>query len=1015
MLAAMRSKSRLIMGIIIVPISLAFVAFFGMSGISNDQARKAMVMAHVNGQAITRDQFSLIRTQYERQARNSNQPIDADQIDLLAWKDIVRNELMRQAADKMGVVVTQEDIDTYVRSMFVGEDGQFNELWFQRWYSENFHMPDEFYFLYGNVLRQERIGQILRSQSKVSEAELKDAYARSSDKREIQWVQWNVSDYLAKVQDDPAGILAFYEAHKERYRLPDQIKVCETSVVPQDVFEYVTVSGQDITRQFEANKQSYEQPATAWIDYTVFSPKDLEGQARATITDASIAEYYGNMQEELKTPERYRLRLLALDIRAAGRAALTEASIEAFYQENRQRLYKPERARISRILRKVPAGCDDQTRDQILKELADLVADVTGVEQFAALAREHSQDSHAAEGGDLGWQDRHTANGRMENEAYALEPGQISKPFITSEGAQVVMLQAREEDGIKTLEEARKDLLEMLEMETGRKVSEAALKPVLTELAGVGLAAATANAAAVGARIVETDWISAEDEIAGVSPEDLKSICSAATLLEPGKMGQDLVRGTAGCFAVELIDKAPPQPRTMEEARGDIIERLTKQMSEALAQTQAEAFAAVLRGSSETFSKLAAASNLSASESDAIYQNVGKLDGLGYLPRKWGDDVLALAVGAVGGPELRDPGYVVFRVRKKDEARLPELGEIQARVRYDARTKKANRLAERLQERVLNQLDVGNFHLQDAAIAVVSEGTQVRAAIEAGQESETWPTEEAQAMKSLKVVETDWFAPGEAPTGKNWGQVVRNYIKEMKRLREPPTTLVNDVPQSAQGGQDRVDGVYMFELVARRDSHIPAFDDVKEQATKDWKMVEAARFASQQAEKAATQLGAAIAAWPADATGPFNLEQWATPAGLEYHAPQAVQNTGYVPGIGQAQSVTTTAFALDEGQISGLVPAARLVREGDQQVEEVQNYVILQVTKINQGTDFDAQREELRKQMVSGRSNAIYEAWLDSLRNGADIQISEDWEPELQRLRGEKPAAEQVESATDES
>jgi hypothetical protein len=73
----------------------------------------------------------------------------------------------------------------------------------------------------------------------------------------------------------------------------------------------------------------------------------------------------------------------------------------------------------------------------------------------------------------------------------------------------------------------------------------------------------------------------------------------------------------------------------------------------------------------------------------------------------------------------------------------------------------------------------------------------------------------------------------------------------------------------------------------------------------------------------------------------------------------------------------------------------------------VQNYVILQVTKLEQGIDYDAQREEMRKQMVSGRSNAIYEAWLDSLRNGADIQISEEWEPELRRLRGEQSADQQ--------
>lgn len=80
------------------------------------------------------------------------------------------------------------------------------------------------------------------------------------------------------------------------------------------------------------------------------------------------------------------------------------------------------------------------------KQLADYRRRIeTGQAHFEALAREHSQDGSAAQGGDLGW----AAPGRyvpeFEQAVAALQPGQVSAPVVSRFGVHLIELVERRE------------------------------------------------------------------------------------------------------------------------------------------------------------------------------------------------------------------------------------------------------------------------------------------------------------------------------------------------------------------------------------------------------------------------------------------------------------------------------------------------------------------------------------------------------------------------------------------
>ncbi len=70
---------------------------------------------------------------------------------------------------------------------------------------------------------------------------------------------------------------------------------------------------------------------------------------------------------------------------------------------------------------------------------------VAGQADFAALAREHSQDGSAKEGGDLGWANPGRYVPEFEQAMNALKPGDISEPLVSRFGVHLIQLLERRE------------------------------------------------------------------------------------------------------------------------------------------------------------------------------------------------------------------------------------------------------------------------------------------------------------------------------------------------------------------------------------------------------------------------------------------------------------------------------------------------------------------------------------------------------------------------------------------
>lgn len=179
------------------------------------------------------------------------------------------------------------------------------------------------------------------------------------------------------------------------------------------------------------------------------------------IEEQAVAQYYKDNQAAFRTPEQVSVDYLELTVDdiSTKQPPITEADLHQRYEERKADFSVPEERRARHILIQVGADAKPAEVDTARKKLEDILARVRKDEDFAALAREFSQDPGSAkEGGDLGYFGRGVMDKAFEDTVYSLQPGQVSEPVRSAFGFHIIKLEEIKSGQGKPFEEVRAQL-----------------------------------------------------------------------------------------------------------------------------------------------------------------------------------------------------------------------------------------------------------------------------------------------------------------------------------------------------------------------------------------------------------------------------------------------------------------------------------------------------------------------------------------------------------------------------
>lgn len=178
-----------------------------------------------------------------------------------------------------------------------------------------------------------------------------------------------------------------------------------------------------------------------------------------------------------------------------------------------------------------------------------------------------------------------------------------------------------------------------------------------------------------------------------------------AFALQPGQVS-DAFKTSFGYHVVKLTEKRPASSRPLAEVQAQIEDQIKWQRAQDEAQRTADDLASQLKTPADLES-IARARGLVVSES-GFFTRDEPIAGLGLAPAA-ADQAFTLDEGAVSQAIRTPQGFAFLTVTGKQDAYVPKLEEVQARVRDDLLKKKAVDAAQQKAAELAGSLKSGNF------------------------------------------------------------------------------------------------------------------------------------------------------------------------------------------------------------------------------------------------------------------------------------------------------------------
>jgi len=312
----------------------------------------------------------------------------------------------------------------------------------------------------------------------------------------------------------------------------------------------------------ERVKRDYSQVRFA---YLVFDPALFIDKVKPGAEE--IGPFFEKNKEKYKTDPQVSIRYLAFLFNEDSAAAQTsEEDINSYYSQNAEKFKLPEQRLLSHILIKADQSTSADQLTAKKKQSAEILAKLKAGKDFAALAKQYSEDSSAAQGGLLGLIARGQTVQSFEDAAFALPEGGLSGAVQSQFGFHIIKVLKIQPARSRSLAEVRPEISQIIGHEKSKPITFKRANTTYEQI----ILAGSLDKGAGSAKIKETGFIT-QNSASGVVPDPLFAV--AALKLKRGELSS-LIEGRDGYYilsAKETKDpEVPPLAAVKERVKNDL-------------------------------------------------------------------------------------------------------------------------------------------------------------------------------------------------------------------------------------------------------------------------------------------------------------------------------------------------------------------------------------------------------------------------------------------------------------
>jgi peptidyl-prolyl cis-trans isomerase D len=445
-------------------------------------------IARVNGRGISVLEF---RVAYQRQVaayRSAYGSTISEQLlkqlgfEQQVLQQLINEQAMVAEAGRLGMTATDDEVRQRILSMpdfqrngqFIGEE-QYRAML-------NSARPPlssgEFEASLRRQLLVEKLRAVVTDWLTVTDGEADTEFTRRTEKVKVQLVHFSASTFLGQVSASDADVAAYYESHKENYRIGERRRVRYVLVDVDALRKGVVVTSREIERYYNDNIELFSTPEQVRASHILFKTEGKDeaavraaaekvlAQAKTGADFAELAKKYSEDESNAKVGgdldyfARGRMVPAFDEAVFAAEPGLLPTLVKSSYGFHIIKVVD-KKAATTRTLDEVKKQISEQLVGERAQKLADSVSDEVARQVKAPADLEKVAKAR-------GWKVEETgffavdepilalgASPQVSGEIFALKDGEVSAPLRVGRGYAIAALAGRQDPSIPKLDEVK--------------------------------------------------------------------------------------------------------------------------------------------------------------------------------------------------------------------------------------------------------------------------------------------------------------------------------------------------------------------------------------------------------------------------------------------------------------------------------------------------------------------------------------------------------------------------------
>ncbi|MBT5834725.1 MAG: hypothetical protein HOH83_07995 [Deltaproteobacteria bacterium] len=319
----------------------------------------------------------------------------------------------------------------------------------------------------------------------------------------------------------------------------------------------LVISSREVEQAYRMDFENIE------VEYVFFDPQIFID--KTTVNQVDLRKYHQEHPDEFQTLNQFKIEFYTLSTDYYKDIVnVREREVRRYYKKNTESYVTPPQIKARHILLKLPPDSSEETLTEKQQQLEKLLTQIRSGKSFEELAREHSEDGTAADGGDLGWFKPGEMVPAFETAAFALAAGEVSDIVQSPFGLHLIKVDELKEEITKSLDEARDEITGILaESRAQKRIDED-----LDRLSGLAGESFTEEALKLSKDVQISKWFDKSQVIPGLG--SASGLVTELLSRKPGEMGVWRRNPILGHVVYRLSQAEEPVTRDYEEAKEDV-------------------------------------------------------------------------------------------------------------------------------------------------------------------------------------------------------------------------------------------------------------------------------------------------------------------------------------------------------------------------------------------------------------------------------------------------------------